>query len=168
MMSQACKLCPSAFWCRSALDNGPDFRWLISFIPLIVASVTGGTIEPYLADKDQIATLTVSFLMWTVGSSMSYMILTIYFWRLMYCQLPQRGAIMSCFIPVGPLGKLLDFPLNAIKVRLNIKLLSSTKKSQKHSSKNPAKCTFFIPSSSWALPCYSHTTDHSSFQRAPH
>jgi tellurite resistance protein TehA-like permease len=35
---------------------------------------------------------------------MCYIILAIYFWRLMKCKLPAREAIISCFVPVGPPG----------------------------------------------------------------
>ncbi len=43
--------------------------------------------------------------MWSVGVSLSCIILCIYFWRLLSCNLPPRDAIVSCFIPMGPTGE---------------------------------------------------------------
>lgn len=78
--------------------------WLLSFIPMIVTAATGSGIAPHLATQNGIAVLMVSFLMWSLGIAMSLVITTIYFWRLMACQLPQRDLIVSCFVPVGPMG----------------------------------------------------------------
>jgi len=35
---------------------------------------------------------------------MSIVVMAIYFWRLMSCSLPPRAAIISTFVPVGPVG----------------------------------------------------------------
>lgn len=60
---------------------------------------------PYLNYPNNIAVLVVSFLMWAAGQCTSFMVLTIYMWRLMACNVPARDAIVSCFIPLGPLGQ---------------------------------------------------------------
>ncbi|KAI1609578.1 voltage-dependent anion channel-domain-containing protein [Exophiala viscosa] len=78
--------------------------WFLTFIPLIVDSTVGGAISPYLAYKNSITVLVISFLMWSVGVGMSLVILSLYIWRLMSCSLPPRVAIISTFVPVGPFG----------------------------------------------------------------
>src|SRR2546429_653530 len=79
-------------------------RWLLTFIPMIVISSTGAIISLHLDQRAGVAILVVSFMMWSLGLGMCYIILVIYFWRLMKCKLPARDAIISCFVPVGPLG----------------------------------------------------------------
>lgn len=71
---------------------------------MIVLSSTGSAISPYLERRAGVAVLVVSFMMWSLGLGMSYIILAIYFWRLIKCKLPAREAIISCFVPIGPLG----------------------------------------------------------------
>ena len=80
-------------------------RWLLSFVPLIVTSAAGAALLPYLNYPNNIAVLVVCFLMWSAGQCTSFMVLTIYMWRLMACNVPARDAIVSCFIPLGPLGQ---------------------------------------------------------------
>jgi tellurite resistance protein TehA-like permease len=72
---------------------------------MIVTSATGSALLPYLQYPNNIIALVVSFLMWSVGQCTAFMVLTIYFWRLMSCNIPPRDAIVSCFIPLGPLGQ---------------------------------------------------------------
>lgn len=87
------------------IEIGSDTsRWLLSFIPFIVTSATGGTIIPYLTPEVRGATLVVSFLLWSLGVAMCMVITTIYFWRLVRVKLPVRDAIVSCFIAMGPTG----------------------------------------------------------------
>lgn len=78
--------------------------WFLSFIPFIVCSTVGGTVAPYLGYKNAITVIVVSFLMWSLGITMSLVIAAIYFWRLMSYHLPPRSAIISTFVPVGPFG----------------------------------------------------------------
>ncbi|KAK5332326.1 Plasma membrane sulfite pump involved in sulfite metabolism [Exophiala xenobiotica] len=78
--------------------------WFLTFIPFIVDSTVGGAISPYLSYENSVTVLVTSFLMWSVGVGMSLVILSLYFWRLMSCQLPPREAIISTFVPVGPFG----------------------------------------------------------------
>jgi tellurite resistance protein TehA-like permease len=71
---------------------------------MIVISATGATVSSYLDQRAGVVVLVVSFIMWSLGSGMCYILLAIYFWRLMKCKLPARDAIISCFVPVGPPG----------------------------------------------------------------
>jgi len=91
---------------RQKPHSFPDVTgaWFLTFIPLIVNSTVGGAVSPYLAYKNGTTVLVTSFLMWSVGVGMSFVILPLYFWRLVSCQLPPRAAIISTFVPVGPFG----------------------------------------------------------------
>lgn len=71
---------------------------------MIVTSATGGALLPYIRFPNNIAVLVVSFLLWSAGESICFMITTIYVWRLMSCNLPTRDAIVSCCIEMGPFG----------------------------------------------------------------
>lgn len=71
---------------------------------MIVTSATGGALLPYIRYPNNVAVLVVSFLLWSVGESICFIITTIYFWRLMSCNLPSRDAIVSCCIGMGPFG----------------------------------------------------------------
>jgi tellurite resistance protein TehA-like permease len=68
---------------------------------MIVISVTGATVSSYLDQRAGVVVLVVLFMMWSLGPGMCYILLAIYFWRLMKCKLPARDAIISCFVPVG-------------------------------------------------------------------
>lgn len=78
--------------------------WFLTFIPLIVCSTLGGALAPYLSYKNGVLVLFVSFLMWSLGVGMSFMLVPIYIWRLMSTLLPQNAVIISTFVPVGPFG----------------------------------------------------------------
>lgn len=78
--------------------------WLLCFIPMIVTSAFGSTLGQYLRGGNESTILIVSFLMLSLGVGVSSIIVVIYFWRLLHCSLPERDAIVSCFIPVGPFG----------------------------------------------------------------
>ncbi|SLM36034.1 Voltage-dependent anion channel [Lasallia pustulata] len=78
--------------------------WLLSFIPMIVTSATGGALLPYIRYPNNVAVLVVSFLLWSAGESICFIIITIYLWRLTSCNLPTRDAIVSCCIGLGPFG----------------------------------------------------------------
>src|SRR3984885_9963477 len=71
---------------------------------MIVISASGSSILPYVGQRAGVAVMVASIMMWSLGLGMSYIVLAIYFWRLMKCKLPARESIISCFVPVGPLG----------------------------------------------------------------
>jgi tellurite resistance protein TehA-like permease len=71
---------------------------------MIIVAATGATISSHLDQRAGVAVLVVSFMLLSLGLGLCYIILAIYFWRLMKCKLPAREAIISCFVPVGPPG----------------------------------------------------------------
>lgn len=78
--------------------------WFLLFIPMIVAAAYGGNLANALTLKNGIAIIVVSYLMLSLGLGLSFLLLGIYLWRLLNCQLPARASIVSTFVPVGPLG----------------------------------------------------------------
>lgn len=75
-------------------------------VPTIVAAATGGLVAEVLPNPDHaVTTLVVSYILWGIGESFSALILAIYFQRLHIHHLPPREAIVSVFLPVGPLGQ---------------------------------------------------------------
>ncbi|KAK5065343.1 hypothetical protein LTR84_001181 [Exophiala bonariae] len=78
--------------------------WFLTFIPLIVCSTLGGAVAPHLSYENGILVLFVSFLMWSLGVGMSFMLVPIYIWRLMSTLLPPQAVIVSTFVPIGPFG----------------------------------------------------------------
>lgn len=89
-------------WPTVRKANSPRF---LLFIPMIVAAAQGSVLAGALSPnspKNAVVVLTVSFLMVSLGIGCSFLVLGIYFWRLMAVHLPARGAIVSTFVPVGP------------------------------------------------------------------
>ena len=80
-------------------------RWLVSFIPFIVTSAVGSILVNYVGTTNQQITLTVSFLSWSLGQALCFILMCIYFWRLLKSSLPARDLIFSCFILMGPTGE---------------------------------------------------------------
>ena len=69
---------------------------------MIVGAAFGSNLANAVSLKNDSAVLVVSYLMLSLGTGCSFLILGIYFWRLMASQLPPRGAIVSTFVPIGP------------------------------------------------------------------
>lgn len=79
---------------------------LFPFVPMVVASASGGLVAGALADgRDAILTLEASYVLWGAGMSFAFIVLVIYFHRLCMHSLPPREAIVSVFLPVGSLGQ---------------------------------------------------------------
>src|SRR4051812_46096271 len=71
---------------------------------MIVAAAFGSNLANAVSLKNSEGVLVVSFLMLSLGTGMSFLVMGIYVWRLLSCQLPPRDAIVSTFVPVGPPG----------------------------------------------------------------
>jgi tellurite resistance protein TehA-like permease len=70
-----------------------------------VAAGAGAQIAPILPDKQHaLGTLLVSFILWSMGTPLAIAVLVIYYQRLAVHKLPPRELIVSCFLPLGPLG----------------------------------------------------------------
>ncbi|KAI1081333.1 voltage-dependent anion channel [Whalleya microplaca] len=79
---------------------------LLPVVPAVVAAASGGIVAEALPSIDHaVATLIVSYLLWGLGGSFSLLILAMYFQRLNLHSVPPKEAIVSMFLPVGPLGQ---------------------------------------------------------------
>lgn len=71
----------------------------------IVAAGAGARIAEVLPDDSYaLGTILVSYILWGVGTPLAMLILVIYYQRLAVHKLPSRETIVSCFLPLGPLG----------------------------------------------------------------
>lgn len=78
---------------------------LLPIAATIVAAGVGAEIADLLVNPTRAtATLAVSYILWGMGTPMAMMILVIYYQRLAVHKLPSRATIVSCFLPLGPLG----------------------------------------------------------------
>ncbi|KAF9881741.1 wyosine base formation [Colletotrichum karsti] len=79
---------------------------LLPIVPTVVASSTGGIVAEALANPDHaFITLIASYILWGIGICFSGMVLALYFHRLTIHSLPSKEAIVSVFLPIGPLGQ---------------------------------------------------------------
>ncbi|TKW55575.1 Sulfite efflux pump SSU1 [Colletotrichum tanaceti] len=79
---------------------------LLPIVPVVVASSTGGIVAEALVNPDHaFITLIASYILWGIGICLSGMVLALYFHRLTIHGLPSKEAIVSVFLPIGPLGQ---------------------------------------------------------------
>jgi tellurite resistance protein TehA-like permease len=82
--------------------------WLLPVVTLIVASSAGGELALALHPYSVTSALTIlafTIVMVSVGLALAFMILTIYFYRLILHGFPPGTSIVSSFIPLGPMGQ---------------------------------------------------------------
>lgn len=80
--------------------------WLLPIVSTIVAAATGGIVaqvipHPHLA----LITVITSYVLWGTGVPLAMCVLVIYFLRLTMYSHPPRAAVVSTFLPLGPLGQ---------------------------------------------------------------
>jgi tellurite resistance protein TehA-like permease len=79
---------------------------LLPIVATVVASATGGIVAESLPSVDRaMLTLIISYLLWGIGQFFSAIVLALYFHRLTLHSLPAKEAIVSVFLPIGPLGQ---------------------------------------------------------------
>ncbi|KZP34491.1 hypothetical protein FIBSPDRAFT_809805 [Athelia psychrophila] len=82
--------------------------WLLPVVTLVVASSTGNVLAAPMAHysvSHALLTVTVSAFIVSIGLSLSLMVLTIYFFRLIIHGYPVGATIISSFLPLGPLAQ---------------------------------------------------------------
>lgn len=80
---------------------------LLPIAATIVAAGTGSEVaETLVRDRPQYAlgTVVTSFVMWGMGTPLAMTVLVMYYQRLAVHKLPPREVLVSCFLPLGPLG----------------------------------------------------------------
>jgi tellurite resistance protein TehA-like permease len=78
---------------------------LLPIAATIVAAGTGAEVAEILPNPQHaLGTLMVCYVLWGMGVPLAMMILVMYYHRLAVHKLPPREVIVSCFLPLGPLG----------------------------------------------------------------
>ena len=78
---------------------------LLPIAATIVAAGTGAEVAEILPDPQHaLGTLVASYVMWGMGVPLALAVLVMYYQRLALHKLPPREVIVSCFLPLGPLG----------------------------------------------------------------
>lgn len=71
----------------------------------IVAAGTGARIAETLTNPEHaLGTITTCYILWSIGVPLAMAILVMYYQRLTVHKLPPREVLVSCFLPLGPLG----------------------------------------------------------------
>ncbi|KAK5998415.1 Sulfite efflux pump SSU1 [Cladobotryum mycophilum] len=79
---------------------------LLPIVPCIVAAATGGVVASELPNYGHaFTTIIASYILWGIGQALSACVMALYFHRLTVHNLPPKEAIVSVFLPVGPLGQ---------------------------------------------------------------
>ncbi|KAF4307458.1 c4-dicarboxylate transporter malic acid transport protein [Botryosphaeria dothidea] len=97
--------------------------WLLPAATPIVTASNGATVASMLSAWNQqhaLWTLMVSYVLWGIGLPMAVVTLGIYFHRLTMHKLPPREAIITVFMPVGPLGQASYTIMNLGKMALEL------------------------------------------------
>lgn len=78
---------------------------LLPMAATIVASGVGAEVAEILPNREYaLGTVIVSYVLWGMATPLAMVILVIYYQRLAVHKLPSRESIVSCFLPLGPLG----------------------------------------------------------------
>lgn len=71
-----------------------------------MAAASGGIVAEVLPNRQHaLWTVVISYILWGTGVPLAMATLVIYFERLTLYKLPPRAVIVSCFLPLGPLGQ---------------------------------------------------------------
>ena len=89
---------------QSSLDKITAAQ-LLPIAATIVAAGTGSAVAQILPNLDHARdTIMISYAMWDMSVPLAMSVLVMYYQRLAVHKLPPREVIVSCFLPLGPLG----------------------------------------------------------------
>ena len=78
---------------------------LLPIAATIVATGTGAEIADVLPNKQHaLGTIITCYVLWGMATPLAMVVLVMYFQRLALHKMPPREVIVSCFLPLGPLG----------------------------------------------------------------
>lgn len=89
---------------RLSLDQ-MTATWLLPIVPCVVTAASGGVVAPILPESHALITILVSYVLWSIGMSLSFIILALYFQRLCVYKLPTVEIIVSALLPLGLCGQ---------------------------------------------------------------
>lgn len=79
--------------------------YLIPIVSVVIAATSGGLVAGVLPNQGhQLWTLIICYILWGIGSPLSWIILTLYFLRMTVHKPLKREVIVSLLLPIGPLG----------------------------------------------------------------
>jgi tellurite resistance protein TehA-like permease len=79
--------------------------YLIPIVAVVIAATSGGLVASALPNpQHRLWTLILSFILWGMGSPLSWIILTLYFLRMTLHKPLKREVIVSLLLPIGPLS----------------------------------------------------------------
>lgn len=78
---------------------------LFPIIATVVAAASAAVVANAIPRPEQaLATIIIGYVLWGLGLPAALFIMIVYFQRLAIHPLPPREVIVSCFMPIGPLG----------------------------------------------------------------
>jgi tellurite resistance protein TehA-like permease len=88
--------------------NSLDRITAVQLLPIaatIVAAGTGAEVSEILLNPQHAyGTVMICYVLWGMSVPLAMIVLAIYYQRLAVHKLPPREVIVSCFLPLGPLG----------------------------------------------------------------
>jgi Na+-driven multidrug efflux pump len=79
--------------------------YLIPVASVVIAATAGGLVAGAIPNpKHQLWTLIISYILWGIGSPLSWIILTLYFLRMTLHKPLSREVIVSLLLPISPLA----------------------------------------------------------------
>lgn len=78
---------------------------LLPIIASVVAAGTGSLVAQDLTYPNRaVGTIVTCYVLWGMSVPMALTVIVVYYQRLAVHKLPPREVIVSCFLPLGPLG----------------------------------------------------------------
>ncbi|KAH6719485.1 sulfite efflux pump SSU1 [Leptodontidium sp. MPI-SDFR-AT-0119] len=79
--------------------------YFIPIVSVVIAATSGGLVAGVIPDPNhRLWTLIISYILWGIGSPLSWIILTLYFLRMTVHKPVKREVIVSLLLPIGPLS----------------------------------------------------------------
>ena len=79
--------------------------YLIPIVSIVAVASSGGLVAGAIPDPShKLWTLIVSYVFWSIGTPLSWIILTIYFLRMTVHKPLKREVVVSLLLPIGPLS----------------------------------------------------------------
>ncbi|KPI46073.1 Sulfite efflux pump SSU1 [Cyphellophora attinorum] len=79
--------------------------YLIPIVAVVIVATSGSLVATAIPGREnKLWTLYISYILWGLGSPLSWIILTLYFLRLATYTPLKREVIVSLLLPIGPLG----------------------------------------------------------------
>ena len=102
----------TAFLCFSLISRSEEqslktitAAQLLPIAATIVAAGTGAEVAEILPNKEHaLGTLVTCYALWGFATPLAMTVLVMYYQRLAVHKLPPREVVVSCFLPLGPLG----------------------------------------------------------------